>query len=275
MDQMQASRFSLTGSALKIIASAAMLFDHVFKILGVWVIANYLPVLQNSGNITAGMASQIKDFILYHAYSFGTIAFPIYCFLLVEGFSHTKDVKRYAQRLFALAIISEIPFDLAIFGRIDFGYQNVFFTLFLGLLMICTMEKCKKREYASVNNAEKIISQIWRAFPFVIIQMGVPVLFALIACIIKCDYEMRGILYIFVFYINRSSRLGQIIAFLIAYAIINGRFPTIYMFLACGFISLYNGKRGMQLNKYFFYAFYPVHLFILYVATQIMSATLI
>lgn len=275
MDQIQTGRISLTGSALKIIASAAMLFDHIFKIFGVWVIANYLPALQNSGSITAETAAKIKEFILYHAYSFGTIAFPIYCFLLVEGFSHTKDVKRYAQRLFAFAIISEIPFDLAIFGRIDFGYQNVFFTLFLGLLMICTMEKCKKREYASVNNAEKIISQIWRAFPFVIIQMGVPVLFALIACIIKCDYEMRGILYIFVFYINRSSRIGQIIAFLIAYAIVNEQSPTIYMLLACGLIFLYNGKRGMRLNKYFFYAFYPIHLFILYSITQILNAAFI
>lgn len=275
MDQMQASRFSLTGSALKIIVSAAMLFDHVFKILGVWVIANYLPVLQSAGDITSEIAEQVNEFILYHAYSFGTIAFPIYCFLLVEGFSHTKDIRKYVQRLLAFAVISEIPFDLAIFGRIDFGYQNVFFTLLLGLLMICAMGKCEKKEYLAVNNAKNIITQIGRAFPFVIVQIGTPVFFALMACIIKCDYEMRGILYIFVFYINRSSRLGQIIAFLIAYAIINGRFPTIYMFLACGFISLYNGKRGMQLNKYFFYAFYPVHLFILYVATQIMSATLI
>lgn len=275
MDQIQAGRFSITGSTLKIIASAAMLFDHIFKILGVWIIAIYLPVLQNSESITTETSAKIKEFILYHAYSFGTIAFPIYCFLLIEGFNHTKDAKRYAQRLFAFAIISEIPFDLAIFGRINFEYQNVFFTLFLGILMLCAMEKCDTTEDLAIKRKKTVITQLRTAVPFTIIKLGIPVLFAIIACIIKCDYEMRGILYIAVFYINKRSRIDQIISFLIAYAIVNMKFPTIYMFLACGLIFLYNGKRGMQLNKYFFYAFYPTHLFILYAITQIMNAALI
>lgn len=67
----------------------------------------------------------------------GRPAFPVFCFFIVEGFCHTRNVKNYAVRLGIFALISEVPFDLAIFGTpFHWGHQNVFFTLFLGLLLI-------------------------------------------------------------------------------------------------------------------------------------------
>ena len=67
----------------------------------------------------------------------GRLSFPIYCFLLVQGYIHTRDVAAYGRRLTLLAILSEIPHDLLIFGRtFSPADQNVLFSLLLGLMAL-------------------------------------------------------------------------------------------------------------------------------------------
>ena len=89
---------------LKVLALITMIIDH------------YGAIFQN-------------DIITFRI--IGRLAFPIYCFLLVEGYLHTSDVKQYAKRLLLFALISEMPFDLAFYNKLGFTHQNIFFTLFL------------------------------------------------------------------------------------------------------------------------------------------------
>ena len=126
-------RKGLSGSALKMIAIATMLIDHIAATV-------IIRVLKFGGYNDS----------LYQLYrvmrNIGRIAFPIFCFLLVEGFMHTRDREKYALRLGCFAAISEIPFDLAFNGKIlEVGYQNVFFTLLLGLLTMMAYDSVMKQ----------------------------------------------------------------------------------------------------------------------------------
>lgn len=180
----------------------------------------------------------------------GRIAFPIYCFLLVEGFFHTKSREKYAARLFIFALISELPFDYAFFGGLNSSHQNIFFTLFFGLLGIWVSEAFKAKN------------------PLISVAGFVGA--AGLATLLNTDYTILGILYILTFYFAKSMPNGmkQLYIFLgIASATyLLSSSLQMYALLALIPLTLYNGKPGSK-NKvlqYSFYAAYPVHLMILY-----------
>jgi hypothetical protein len=174
----------------------------------------------------------------------GRLAFPIYCFLLVQGFLHTKDVKKYLGRLFLFALISEVPYDLIWSNElINFKRQNVFFTLFLGLLAVCVL--------AWLGN-------IW-------IRLAALAVIALLThFVVKPDYGLGGLAMIVCFYLFRGERMILELGLSIG-AINIGYYGGIQSaaVLALFPIYMYNGKKGPS-AKYFFYAFYPVHLLLLY-----------
>lgn len=176
----------------------------------------------------------------------GRISFPIFCFLIVEGFYHTRNELSYFMRLFVFALISEIPFDLAFHNTIFYWqYQNVFFTLALGLLSIFCLEEMNLKKYY---------------FIFLIATWG-----AALFC--HCDYGLGGVLLISLFYLTKNTPwLRFILTALILYLFFG--IYELFGLIALIPIAFYNGKRGPSAQMIFYYI-YPLHLFILWMITRL------
>ena len=165
------SRFSLSGTELKVIAAASMLTDHMGAVLFPQLL--FLRVI-------------------------GRLAFPIYCFLLAEGAVHTHNMKKYLLRLGLFAFASEIPFDLAFRGSFFApDYQNVFFTLLLGMLMICLAGNPPQKLLGDLTKDSMTAQQIWNIIVLII--------FALAAQLLKTDYGAAGVIMIFFMYHPRRA----------------------------------------------------------------------
>ncbi len=163
-------KFGITGSTLKIIAIISMFIDH----FGASIVEFYLyHVLQPNGTDYSKALICSRAPWLWMDWmgdpekvlsiditirAIGRLAFPIFCFLLVEGFLHTHNMKKYLVRLGIFALVSDIPFDLAFFGEITLRHQNVFFTLFIAVLALWALDYVKKQE--SFNGFHKFVDKI-------------------------------------------------------------------------------------------------------------------
>ncbi|MCD7746578.1 MAG: conjugal transfer protein TraX [Lachnospiraceae bacterium] len=226
--------FGISGSTLKLIAIITMLIDHT----GATVIRSIarLPAVTGDSELRI-----LWQNIYNISRDIGRLAFPIFCFLLVEGFLHTRSPRKYAGRLFVFALISEIPFDIALKGSWFYpDKQNVYFTLLIGLLVLMGIQ------YLTDNGTRRVLLSV------IPIAAGM-----LLAWWIDTDYNYKGVFLIAVLYLMRYTRLYQCIG---GAAAISWELPAPLAFIP---IYFYNGKRGISL-KYFFYWFYPVHLMVLY-----------
>ena len=170
--------------------------------------------------------------------SFGRIAFPVFAFLIAEGFSHTRNRLRYFLTLLGFAVASEVPWLLL--NGAD-GTHNVMFTLALGVGALAIFEKYHQRKFVC----------------FCMIA-----LIAIFATCLGTDYEWRGISLIVICYMMREHR-PLLLLFMLPLMIYYGIVGAI---MAAIVLSLYDGTRGFiqgSTAKYGFYAFYPVHLFLL------------
>jgi hypothetical protein len=187
-----------------------------------------------------------SDIITYRI--IGRLAFPIYCFLLVEGYFHTSNIKKYAARLLIFAFISEIPFDLAFYGEIGFEHQNIFFTLFIGLTAVYIIDNKK----INVNNNALIVFAA-----------------SVLASLLRTDYQFIGIIYIFIFYSMRNQPKNKkftVLALIMSVVNIAAGWLQEFSLLALVPIYYYNNKQGRK-NKILqisFYIAYPLHLMIFY-----------
>lgn len=226
----------ISQEALKLIACLAMLIDHI----------GYVFIPDNTLRII------------------GRMAFPLYSFLLCQGVLHTKSPVRYLLRFLLILVISEIPFDILFYGGITFEYQNVMFTLLLGLLM----GLCFRR----------ISSLPWKLLCII------P--FALAADFLKADYGAYGILITALFLLfphTPRPRLTECLGLLLLCLYnFNIQIPVfglslpfqLFSVLAMIPIALYNGKKASTspFVKWFFYLFYPLHLVVLLLAQAFISS---
>ena len=199
----------------------------------------------------------------------GRIAFPIFAFLITEGYIHTSNINKYIKRMVIFAIITEIPFNLMVSASPIYPFhQNVLWTFVISLLTL------KYLNFDNVKNSFKSI---------LIILLSI-----IIATVTMCDYFGAGVMMVVGFYIFRKSKLLQLLMMIYVNMILlqGYSYPidiagyTYYFpqqgfaILSLIFIWLYNGKQGYHAKwfKIFCYAFYPLHMLILYILTIVLFA---
>lgn len=227
----------LSGTALKWMAVIFMAIDHVaYTVLQQGFLATPDRLPFHLGPLTFQKEILVQLSLLMRG--IGHLAFPLFAFLMVEGFFHTRSVWKYGQRLLLFAVLSEIPFDLAICGGFTWEVQNVFFTLLIGLVGMELSERC------GTGILEKLV---------------IMVLCCGVAEAIRGDWGMIGILFILILYQLHGKKSWQAVAAGMGLLMVFG-FRQITIFLIIPLIFLYNGKRGTGRFRYFFYWFYPLHL---------------
>lgn len=186
----------------------------------------------------------------------GRLAFPLFAFMAVEGYLHTRSLKKYLLRLLMLAVISEIPFDLLVSGSVFYPvHQNVIWTIILGL--------CCIRAFENIAAGRKMMLS------------AVVIIAALGAAILAgVDYSSAGVLTLLAFYAFRGNTLWCRLLQLLSLGFINlallGGIGFSYPYQALAVLSLpiiwlYDGSQGPHngVIKTANYLFYPAHMLIL------------
>ena len=242
------TRRSFSGTALKTIACITMLVDHIGASC---IEAGILTPGLDAGTLSQDALSAYPLYRLDMVLRFtGRLAFPIFCFLLVEGFVHTRDVKKYVRRLFLFALISEVPFDLAFFRTpFDPSAQNVYWTLALGVLAMAGLKHFEKPDG----------SASWKG----LLCAAGCTLAALLAC---TDYNGIGVFIICALYLTCGDRKRQCIVGALLFLF------ELTAPLAFVLVWFYNGQRGRctPAMQKVFYWFYPVHLSVLAAVTNLI-----
>ena len=246
------NRYLLSGNAIKLIAVISMVIDHFGSIVMDGVIAPYK---------TGEYLYFTEDMPFLIQYSFvikniceilGSIAFPIFCFMIAEGFLHTHHKQKYALRVGLFALLSEIPFDLAHYQKLcSFSLQNVMFTLCVGILTLYGISQIEK-----ILSDKKVFR--WGA-TFCITFVGMAIAYAM-----RSEYVFIGVLVIVLLYVLREYKYLRMLAFA-PMIVVSG-----WSLLAILFLLLYDGTRGKG-NKYFFYAFYPSHFLLFAAISYLLS----
>lgn len=269
----------MTTFALKMIAFASMLIDHTAACL--FDVARVIAITETTKPVYLALRG------------IGRLAFPIFCFLIVQGVMYTHSKPRYAARLGIFALISEVPFNVALQGKffewpkgadlaslfsfnsqmiqnwqdlLGKTHQNVDFTLLFGLVTVIGLFYAGKKEPGK------------RAVWFGLAGLTAAA-FSVVALALHTDYGMGGVLLVAIMGIlvlplddyvpglkeNRWFRGFVVTMAIFACCLINSNSFELIALAAVPLIMLYNGKPGpkTRLTKWGGYLFYPVHLTVL------------
>lgn len=250
MDSSASKNFELTAAVLHIIAMTLMLMDHLW--------ATLLPA---------------REWLTCA----GRVAFPIFAFMAVEGYFHTRSFKKYILRMLLFAVLSEIPFDLMYGGTWFYPvHQNVLWTFLLGLLGVWLMEQVRKK------------GKTWM---YLLVCVLVVPAGLVLGTLCMVDYYGGGVLTVFVFYFLHGRKwwcfLGQLAAlYWLNVELLGGLMYPVQLFgvefelcqqglalLALIPIWLYRGRQGYHSKpfQYLCYAFYPVHMLLLVVVLNFIN----
>ena len=242
--------FDISTAALHIIAMLFMLMDHLW--------ATLLPA---------------KEWLTCA----GRVAFPIFAFMAVEGYFHTRSFKKYILRMLLFAVLSEIPFDLMYGGTWFYPvHQNVLWTFLLSLLGVWLMEQVRKK------------GKTWM---YLLVCVLVVLAGLVLGTLCMVDYYGAGVLTVFVFYFLHGQKwwcfLGQLAAlYWLNVELLGGLMYPVQLFgmefelcqqglalLALIPIWLYRGRQGYHSKpfQYLCYAFYPVHMLLLVVVLNFIN----
>ena len=250
MDSSASKNFELTAAVLHIIAMTLMLMDHLW--------ATLLPA---------------REWLTCA----GRVAFPIFAFMAVEGYFHTRSFKKYILRMLLFAVLSVIPFDLMYGGTWFYPvHQNVLWTFLLGLLGVWLMEQVRKK------------GKTWM---YLLVCVLVVPAGLVLGTLCMVDYYGVGVLTVFVFYFLHGRKwwcfLGQLAAlYWLNVELLGGLMYPVQLFgmefelcqqglalLALIPIWLYRGRQGYHSKpfQYLCYAFYPVHILLLVVVLNFIN----
>ena len=250
MDSSASKNFELTAAVLHIIAMTLMLMDHLW--------ATLLPA---------------REWLTCA----GRVAFPIFAFMAVEGYFHTRSFKKYILRMLLFAVLSEIPFDLMYGGTWFYPvHQNVLWTFLLSLLGVWLMEQVRKK------------GKTWM---YLLVCVLVVLAGLVLGTLCMVDYYGAGVLTVFVFYFLHGRKwwcfLGQLAAlYWLNVELLGGLMYPVQLFgmefelcqqglalLALITIWLYRGRQGYHSKpfQYLCYAFYPVHMLLLVVVLNFIN----
>lgn len=205
-----------------------MLVDHsAVVLLKAWLQSGYIPAEYREYVVIAYKTMRI----------IGRISLPIFAFCIAEGFFYTKSKLGYFRRIFLFACLSEIPYDLAICGKIvKLNNQNVLFTFSLAIIMLMIFDKLEQMDN---------------------LRYFLMVVFAVVGYFLHSDYGVVGILFVGIFYLFREDRMHRYLFSGACMLLDPGQL------LSLPFMASYSGEKGRN-HKKLFYLFYPLHLMMLW-----------